>query len=261
MPAGFPPDVDAEAEAAARAARAGTPRVDLPFVTLDPPGARDLDQALHIERRGDGHRVRYAIADVGALVARGGALDRDTHARGVTVYAPDAKAPLGARRRAARRPRAGGRAGRKRLYRALPRAACERGMGRAGLAADRDGGRGADAARRQRHPSHPGRRPTSARSSGCAGRRTPSGSTGRAPGPTRSSCVASTPRCPCTPRWRTRRRAWAGARATPRSTAPRPRSPSTSRSPPPTRTPPRRCGACRTATSRSAAWPRAPALS
>jgi exoribonuclease R len=95
VPRGFAPDVEAEADAAAAAAPgADHQRVDVPFVTIDPPGSRDLDQALHIERRGDGHRVRYAIADVGAFVRRGGALDRDTHARGVTVYAPDEKAPL-----------------------------------------------------------------------------------------------------------------------------------------------------------------------
>ena len=93
VPGGFPPAVLAEAEAAARRAPAGD-RVDVPFVTIDPPGSRDLDQALHIERRGDAHRVRYAIADPGAFIAPGGALDRDTHDRGVTVYAPDAKAPL-----------------------------------------------------------------------------------------------------------------------------------------------------------------------
>src|SRR3954470_21799557 len=93
LPAAFPEAVEAEAEAAAHAAHRAD-RVDLPFVTIDPPGSRDLDQALHIERRGDGHRVRYAIADVGAFIARDGALDRDTHARGVTVYAPDEKVPL-----------------------------------------------------------------------------------------------------------------------------------------------------------------------
>ena len=93
VPAGFPADVLAEAEATARRAPPGD-RVDLPFATIDPPGSRDLDQALHVERRGDGHRVRYAIADVGAFVAPGGAVDREAHARGVTVYLPDAKAPL-----------------------------------------------------------------------------------------------------------------------------------------------------------------------
>jgi exoribonuclease R len=93
VPDGFAPDVEAEAEAAARASP-DRDRVDVPFVTIDPPGSRDLDQALHIERRGDGHRVRYAIADVEAFVARGGPLDAETHARAVTVYAPDEKAPL-----------------------------------------------------------------------------------------------------------------------------------------------------------------------
>jgi exoribonuclease R len=93
VPAGFPAAVLAEADAAARAAF-DRERVDLPFVTIDPPGSRDLDQALHLEPRGDGHRVRYAIADVGAFVARGGALDADTRDRAVTVYAPDEKAPL-----------------------------------------------------------------------------------------------------------------------------------------------------------------------
>jgi exoribonuclease R len=63
-------------------------------VTIDPPGARDLDQALHIERRGGGHRVSYAIADVGAFVEPGGAVDREAHMRGVTVYLPDEKCPL-----------------------------------------------------------------------------------------------------------------------------------------------------------------------
>ncbi len=52
---------------------------------------------MHIERlegEAGGFRVSYAIADVGSLVDAGTALDAEAHARGVTVYAPDAKAPL-----------------------------------------------------------------------------------------------------------------------------------------------------------------------
>jgi exoribonuclease R len=94
VPGAFPAAVEAEAEQAAARSSTAAERVELPFVTIDPPGARDLDQALHIERRGDGHRVRYAIADVAAFVAPGGTLDREAHARGVTVYAPDVKVPL-----------------------------------------------------------------------------------------------------------------------------------------------------------------------
>ena len=38
--------------------------------------------------------MRYAIADVAALVAPGGAIDGESHARGVTIYMPDRRAPL-----------------------------------------------------------------------------------------------------------------------------------------------------------------------
>jgi exoribonuclease R len=94
VPEAFPPDALAEAQTAANAPPPERQRVDLPFVTIDPPGARDLDQALHIEPTGEGHRVSYAIADPAAFITPGGALDRDTHARGVTIYAPDGKIPL-----------------------------------------------------------------------------------------------------------------------------------------------------------------------
>ncbi|WP_454777772.1 RNB domain-containing ribonuclease [Georgenia muralis] len=102
----FPPEVMAEAEEAAGGSGDGaapggvapggpTPEVatvdatDIPFVTVDPPGSRDLDQALHLETDGDGLRVRYAIAAVSTFVTPGGAIDREAHARGVTVYGPD----------------------------------------------------------------------------------------------------------------------------------------------------------------------------
>jgi exoribonuclease R len=95
VPTGFPPAVEAEAAAAAAAgATAELDRVDLAFVTIDPPGARDLDQAMHIERRGDGHRVSYAIADVGSFVVPDGAVDDEAHVRGVTLYMPDGNVPL-----------------------------------------------------------------------------------------------------------------------------------------------------------------------
>jgi exoribonuclease R len=94
VPEAFPDEVLAEAEAAAARPLPERERVELPFVTIDPPGARDLDQALHIARLGEGHRVSYAIADPGAFIAPGGPLDRDTHARAVTVYAAGGKVPL-----------------------------------------------------------------------------------------------------------------------------------------------------------------------
>ena len=92
----FPPEVLAEADAAARRPRMpDLDRTDLALFTLDPEGSRDLDQAVGLGRRpGGGYRVHYAIADVAAFVAPGGALDAEAHQRGVTLYAPDGNAPL-----------------------------------------------------------------------------------------------------------------------------------------------------------------------
>jgi exoribonuclease R len=94
IPGAFGPEALAEAARPPRELPREDAR-DVPFVTIDPPGSRDLDQALHLERRpGGGYRVRYAIADVAAFVAPGGALDREAWARGVTAYAPDGRSPL-----------------------------------------------------------------------------------------------------------------------------------------------------------------------
>jgi exoribonuclease R len=67
---------------------------DVPFVTIDPEGSRDLDQAIHMERAGNGWRIRYAIADVAAHVTPLGALDADTWDRVETVYCPDMRVGL-----------------------------------------------------------------------------------------------------------------------------------------------------------------------
>ena len=65
------------------ASGASRPRpTDIPFATIDPAGSRDLDQAFHLERDGGGIRFFYAIADVSAFVAHGGALDDEAHRRG-----------------------------------------------------------------------------------------------------------------------------------------------------------------------------------
>jgi exoribonuclease R len=99
LPDGFPPEALTEAEQAA--AQAGQRPGDLPdetgipLVTIDPPGALDLDQALYLEPRpGGGFRVRYAIADLAAFVQPGRALDAAAMARGQTLYLPDGNVPL-----------------------------------------------------------------------------------------------------------------------------------------------------------------------
>jgi exoribonuclease R len=98
LPIGFPPAVLAEAAAAAAARPgAGPDRIDatgIPLVTIDPPGSKDLDQAVGLNRLGSGFRVHYAIADVGAVVVPDGALDAEVRRRGQTVYLPDGSVPL-----------------------------------------------------------------------------------------------------------------------------------------------------------------------
>ncbi len=95
VPDGFDVAVAAEAEQAAAAPRTPTlDRTDLELVTIDPEGSMDLDQAVHIERRGRGYEVHYAIADVGAWVTPGGLVDAEARRRGQTFYAPDRRAPL-----------------------------------------------------------------------------------------------------------------------------------------------------------------------
>ena len=95
MPEAFPSEVLAEADRAATEPRLPeVDRTDVPFVTIDPPTSLDLDQALHLERLGEGFRVRYAIADVAAFVEPGGAVDAEAHRRGETAYSPDVRSPL-----------------------------------------------------------------------------------------------------------------------------------------------------------------------
>ncbi len=95
IPERFPPEVVAEAlEAAGTVALPERDETAVPFVTIDPAGSMDLDQALFLERQGDGYRVRYAIADVPAFVRPGGAVDEEARRRGQTVYCPDTRVPL-----------------------------------------------------------------------------------------------------------------------------------------------------------------------
>ena len=96
VPVDFPADVLAEATAVVADPVEWPSRDEtaVPFLTIDPPGSMDLDQALHIERSGVGFRVRYAIAYLPAYVVPGGALDTEARRRGQTIYAPDARTPL-----------------------------------------------------------------------------------------------------------------------------------------------------------------------
>ena len=100
IPQAFSPAALREAEAAEPATLAG--REDwrkLPLVTIDPPDAKDHDDAVHAEPDTDpdnkgGYIVTVAIADVAFYVRPGSALDRDALMRGNSVYFPDRVVPM-----------------------------------------------------------------------------------------------------------------------------------------------------------------------
>jgi ribonuclease R len=100
IPQAFSPAALREAEAAKPATLAG--REDwreLPLVTIDPPDAKDHDDAVHAEPDSDpnnkgGYIVHVAIADVAFYVRPGSALDRDALIRGNSVYFPDRVVPM-----------------------------------------------------------------------------------------------------------------------------------------------------------------------
>jgi exoribonuclease R len=97
VPTDFATDVQHAADAAAHRAVSDVKRIDardIEFVTIDPEGSRDLDQAYFAEAIKDGFRVRYAIADVAAFVTAGDPVDLEAHARGVTLYLPDNRSLL-----------------------------------------------------------------------------------------------------------------------------------------------------------------------
>jgi exoribonuclease R len=100
LPTGFPDAALAEAESAARTVSADPDAAnladlrDVEFLTIDPIGSRDLDQALHLERTASGAILHYAIADIPAFVEPGGALDAEARRRGQTLYAADRRIPL-----------------------------------------------------------------------------------------------------------------------------------------------------------------------
>ena len=93
--ADFPPEVErAAADAAGSPRLPDLDRTDLAFVTIDPPGALDLDQALHLERDGGGYGAHTATPAVAAFVTPGDPVDAEAHRRGETLYGADARIPL-----------------------------------------------------------------------------------------------------------------------------------------------------------------------
>ena len=100
IPYRFPTSVAKEAEDAGEVSLKG--REDwrhIPLITIDPPDAKDHDDAVYAEPDTDannpgGHIVIVAIADVAAYVRPGTALDREAYLRGNSVYFPDRVVPM-----------------------------------------------------------------------------------------------------------------------------------------------------------------------
>jgi ribonuclease R len=65
-----------------------------PYVTIDGPTSRDLDQAVCVERSGEHLVVRYAIADVAHFVRRRTALYGECLRRGASYYLPGHAVPM-----------------------------------------------------------------------------------------------------------------------------------------------------------------------
>ncbi len=101
IPHVFSPAALKQAESA-RPARLEPHREDwrsLPLVTIDPPDAKDHDDAVHAAPDPDpanpgGFVLTVAIADVSAYVHPGSALDREALERGNSVYFPDRVVPM-----------------------------------------------------------------------------------------------------------------------------------------------------------------------
>ena len=101
---GIPSVFRRETQLEADSAKPATPhgREDwrhMPFVTIDPPDAKDHDDAVHAERdtasnNPGGFIVNVAIADVAHYVKPDSALDREALTRGNSVYFPDRVVPM-----------------------------------------------------------------------------------------------------------------------------------------------------------------------
>jgi ribonuclease R len=97
LAAEWPEAAAREARRAARRSDDDVPRDDLlglDAITIDPPTARDFDDAISVEPDGDGVRAWVHIADVASYVRPGGALDGEAGRRTCSVYVPGSVEPM-----------------------------------------------------------------------------------------------------------------------------------------------------------------------
>lgn len=96
----FSPAVMAEVEERRASVRIDDPALPslehLPFVTIDGPTSKDLDQAVHVSKgeRGCPFTVRYALAAAADFVRPGSALFEEALKRGASFYLPGFSIPM-----------------------------------------------------------------------------------------------------------------------------------------------------------------------
>ncbi|MEM9910052.1 MAG: ribonuclease R [Pseudomonadota bacterium] len=100
IPDDFPDEVMAETDRMKPAGLSGREDLcDLPLITIDPPDARDHDDAVWAEpdpdpKNAGGFILWVAIADVAHYVQSGSALDAEARKRGNSSYFPDRVVPM-----------------------------------------------------------------------------------------------------------------------------------------------------------------------
>jgi ribonuclease R len=101
IPDQFPENVTMEADRAkpVRMSKAREDLRDIPLITIDPPDARDHDDAVAAHADDDpknegGWVVYVAIADVAHYIKSGSALDKEALKRGNSTYFPDRVVPM-----------------------------------------------------------------------------------------------------------------------------------------------------------------------